>query len=176
MLIIVEGCDGVGKTTFAELLAELIAKQLPDDEVHMLHYGVPNDHPLVEYILNLAWYHPGQGKHLIIDRLHWGEAIYGPLYRGKSLLGEPGMRTVDLFLRERGGLVVYLNPDEATIRRNLTKRGENYLKKDDVSHVIEEYIIQYLKSTVPTMRIDHMPTQVDAKNVISAVQLLEENV
>ena len=175
MLIVIEGCDGTGKTTFANVLADLIRMRLPQDEVRILHYGPPVRHPLEEYELDLEWYRPGCGTHLIIDRLHWGEAIYGPLYRGKSLLGRAGILHVDLFLSARGGVAVLLHPPVGEIRRALTRRGEDYLKSEHVDRVANEYLEMLVWSSMPRMGYPNYADKFDAEDVLRYAMLQDMN-
>jgi len=166
MLIVVEGCDGTGKTTFVNLLADLIRTRMPTQDLRVLHYGPPKRHPLEEYELDLEWYRPGQDVHLIIDRLHWGEVIYGPIYRGKDGLGIAGFRHVELFLQARGGVLVHCNPSEGIVRRNLTTRGENYLKSQDVKRVLDEYLDLHAKALMTTVHFNVLPDKFDAEETL----------
>ena len=137
MLIILEGCDGTGKTTLANQLAETLQSQ--GRTVVRLARGVPQKHPLEEYEYDLDFYTPGVGVDVVCDRWHWGDAIYGPLYRGKSTLGQPGMDHVGLYLRARGALLAMLDCSVGEVRRRLNERGEDYLRPEHVEHVVNDY-------------------------------------
>lgn len=133
MFIILEGCDGAGKSTLAKKLAEC----LPGATLE--HRGPPKQHPLVEYEAAVEWYRPGAGAHVIADRWHWGEPIYGSLYRGGSTLGIPGLRHVSMFLRSRGALTVFVDPPNDVIHERLTVRGDDYVRPGDVDTIIRDY-------------------------------------
>jgi thymidylate kinase len=136
LLIILEGVDGAGKTTFANGLLD----ELKDHRAtELLHRGPITTHPLIEYELSLDAYRPMNGKHIICDRWHWGELIYGPLYRGESKVQQPDMRHIELFLMSRGALVVLMCASRTEIHRRLDKRGETFLQHDDRNTVIERY-------------------------------------
>lgn len=173
MLIIVEGCDGTGKTTFVNLLAELTRKRFPTHDVRILHYGPPKRHPLEEYELDIEWYRPGIGVHLIVDRLHWGEVIYGPLYRKRSELGVAGFRHVEMFLQARGAVLAHCGPPLEVVRENLAARGEDYLKTEDVEHVVNAYLHLHTRALMPVMNFPHLPDQVDAEDVLRYAQFLD---
>lgn len=173
MLIVVEGCDGTGKTTLVDLLEQRIIKNFAYAEVVKLHYGVPERHPLEEYELDLQDYRPGTGRHLLIDRLHWGEAIYGPIYRGKSKLGYAGMRHIDMFLRSVGGVIIWLDLPVGELRRRLTKRGEDYLKSDDVEKVCDMYLEQFQESIADRAHFSQPCDQVDADDILAYAQCQE---
>lgn len=134
MLVVIEGCDGVGKST----LAANLAQRMGEAHTRMMHYGPPVRHPLEEYVHDLEWYRPMRTDHVVVDRLHYGELIYGPLYRGETKLGTAGRDYVDMFLRTRGAVIVYVRPSPDH-RQRMTERGEDYLKEEDVTHVLEAY-------------------------------------
>lgn len=137
MFLIMEGVDGGGKSTLVEKLISLL-----DDRgltVDSLHRGVPERPVLDEYQLDVEDYRPGQGRAILADRWHWGDLVYGELYRGESYLGEAGFRFVELFLRSRGAVTILIENDVSEIRRRLVERGEDYLQLDHIGRVIEHY-------------------------------------
>lgn len=136
MFIVVEGCDGVGKTTLCDALETRLSHT---GDVRRIHFGPPERHPLLEYEADFDWYRPDDNVHVIIDRLHWGEAIYGPLYRGKSLLGQAGLDHIDRYISSRGGIIVFMDANDEVVRYRLASRGEDYLKNEHVAHVMAEY-------------------------------------
>lgn len=99
-MIIFEGANGMGKTTMAHALCDLI-----DGEY--VHRGPPESSALTEYVAPLAWYDTGCGKNIILDRWHFGEMVYGPSRRGKCLIDEQMYIDINEFLARRGAVVVY---------------------------------------------------------------------
>ena len=154
MLIIIEGCDGVGKTTLAEALADKITELGEPTEV--LHYGPPVRHPLDEYEEDLVGYAPGNGLSIITDRYHLGELVYAPLYRKGSPLGGysgVGRAHVELFLAARGAVVVHVDGNERDVRSRLVERGEDYLDLKDISTVLQDFRKAVATSILPTVRV-----------------------
>ncbi len=133
--MILEGCDGSGKSTLANAIAQRIRTERPEDVVTQIHSSQLKRDPLDEYGLDFQDYEPGDGTHYVIDRLHFGELIYGPLYRDKSALDAGGFRWVEMFLRARGAVTFHVSADLETIRQRLSERGEDYLQDADVEHV-----------------------------------------
>lgn len=133
MLIVIEGPDGAGKSTLQSRLAARMS-----GTVAQLHYGPPETHPLLEYENDvLKMIH--SFDHVIIDRLHWGEPIYGNLYRGKSELGWAGFIHVELMLQALGGLIVKVTgPADELIRRQ-DHCGEDYIDQSHTQFLIDEY-------------------------------------
>lgn len=170
MLVIVEGADGVGKTTFVQHLVQLTGAT-------SLHRGVPEKEPWAEYTDDLLGYRPREDaehgvNHIVCDRWHWGELIYGPLYRGESKLGWDGFQALNEWLNRRGAIIVYLDHDHDAILRRWSKRGEDYLKPKDLAHVLEAYENIAVKSTVPVLRFRD-PGWHDAKRVVTAARVFE---
>lgn len=137
--IIFEGCDGVGKTHIVNELAWHVQKtreQMP----LVLHRGPPHVHPLVEYELALEVLYDAEPNRVVIcDRWHWGELVYGPLYRNGSLLDRPGKLHIDMWLAARGGAVFEVIATEDEILKRLRGKGESYLREEHISHVVKRY-------------------------------------
>jgi thymidylate kinase len=136
MLVIIEGCDGTGKSTLAARLAERL------DGAEVLHLGPPKRHPLEETVLALDDYTPGSGRHVIVDRFHLGEMIYGPIYRGESKLGPlggPEHKWVDLWLKSRGALQVVLTATLKTVEDRIGVRGDDFVKNEHLRSILREY-------------------------------------
>jgi thymidylate kinase len=136
MLIVLEGCDGVGKTYLAERLRTEIEARGPG-YVDVLHRGVPTRPLSEEY--DLSWYRPGEKEHYVLDRWHLGEWVYGRLYRGRSELGIRGLARIDRQLRSMGALRIILDEDFIEIAERLADKGEDYLQPQHQTHVLSEY-------------------------------------
>lgn len=172
MLILTEGCDGVGKSTFISELADL----LKPHESQVIHRGQPQLHPLEEYEDDLLGYTPNSSVSVLGDRWHWGELVYGPLYRGKSLLGVAGRRHVDLFLMTRGAIMVHLTASEDTVRQRLAVRGEDYLRDEHIGTVLRGFAECAFGSMIPAITITSPHSRADTKKVIAQARAREAKV
>lgn len=133
MWIGLEGCDGTGKSTLAESIAERL------EGAQIVHRGPPERDILNEYALDVEDYRAGEGKHFVADRWHLGELIYGPLYRDTPP-DVAKFRWIELFLASRGAtFAVVTNPLEV-IRARLAARGEDFLKEHHVEQVNNEFV------------------------------------
>jgi len=143
VLIILEGVDGAGKTTLAEELAGRLDDNL---SFKLMHSGPLKDDPLKEYEWRLRDYTPGTGQHVVCDRWHVGELVYGPLYRGSSKLTEPMRKHVEMYLDRLGAHKVVVSAPIATIQERLRLRGEDFLQDNHLGLVWDfynEYAHQY---------------------------------
>lgn len=106
MLIILEGPDGVGKTTLAQQLHDVIREQDPHSTITIIRKGPPSAHPLDEYLTPLQDYVPGGGMHFIFDRWHWGEYVYPRLTGRSTQLDDQVWWYLNQYVRRLGGLMV----------------------------------------------------------------------
>lgn len=130
MLIILEGPDGAGKTTLATSLRKLIEEQDPGCLTFQWHRGPPTEHPLDEYLRPLNRYRPGQGRHVVIDRWHWGESIYPKLRDRPSKLDFASNWAIEAYLQRLGALVVLVDQSAEEYRKTYIERGEVHLMDD----------------------------------------------
>lgn len=169
MWIILEGPDGAGKSSLASRLFEQVANHGPTT---LLHRGPPNEHPLLEYELALETYEPGAGHHVIADRWHLGELIYGPIYRGESLLEGPGATHVELLRHARGAITVVLLPSLDILKRRVEDRGDDYIDLRDLDKIRDEYRTLTLTKQVDVV-IGRSPQQEDLQLIIGQARLYE---
>ncbi|KKN88181.1 hypothetical protein LCGC14_0252530 [marine sediment metagenome] len=98
MLTIVEGPDGAGKSTLADDLAYRWIG------VNRHHQGPYHQNVLTE-TLGAMSRNLYQQSHVLCDRLHLGERIYGPVFRQHDMLGDDGQRVLERALLGLGGVV-----------------------------------------------------------------------
>lgn len=120
-IILLEGPDGVGKTSLASALEQKLQGAL------MMSSGPPaTDDPVMEYLdaLTSATKAAASGRPVIIDRLHIGEMVYGPLFRGSSGVSMKWARSIDALLDSVGALKVHCFLDRRrTIERLISRDG-----------------------------------------------------
>lgn len=153
MLIIVEGPDGAGKTTFVESLQrELAHNPRGAEDIITLHCGPPSDHVYAEYTKNhLHGYSPMQLTHVVCDRWHWGELIYGPMLRGESKLDRHGFDRVEHYLARRGAVVAFLTEKAQILARRVEERGDELVKVDQLPYLVAAYDVVASWSRLPVL-------------------------
>lgn len=119
--IVLEGCDGAGKSTLAAALAARHG-------LSVLRNGPPTTNSPSDLALGYA----RQLRPLtVIDRSWPSERCYGPILRGGSLLGTADDATLMGMLHERGGsMVICLPPIEACIEAWASRPAEELLRKE----------------------------------------------
>jgi thymidylate kinase len=105
-LIILEGCDRVGKSTVAHALRKL----LPGWS-YRHHTKPPCD--VYDYFSRfLADAHP----RIIVDRCHWSNYTYGHVYGDQSQLSNHQWRLIELMMLSRGSVVLHMTDDIENIK------------------------------------------------------------
>lgn len=137
MLIVVEGPDCAGKTTLVHRIAEQLSARR--DHVELRHCSQLKNHPLIEYERTLDDYVPGSGHHIIYDRLHLGELVYGPLKRGGSQLTREQWLHIELSLAQQGALLALVDADDDTLLARHNKRGETFVSPSELLVVADYY-------------------------------------
>lgn len=112
--IILEGCDGVGKTTLANLLLYRGYKSLHFDYDPRLSIKEK-----YERILSKDY-----GDNIVLDRSFVSEMVYGPLRRGYSRLSEQDFSELLQMLNKRGGRIVLLDAAPEIIYDRIQKRAD----------------------------------------------------
>jgi DNA polymerase III delta prime subunit len=141
-VIILEGPDGAGKTTLADLLANYHG-------FVRWHTNKPsrNEYVFKTYtdLLIKALNHD---QPVVFDRLHLGETIYGPVMRGKDLLGPLGVRLINRVIVARDVKFVICLPDKWLFRHIFNTRGDDYIKQYDKASDIYDMYLDYAKTNV----------------------------
>ncbi len=116
MLIVLEGCDGSGKSTLVDLLKS-IARNPEDIEVIHAARETPNDMEWFSKIMDDA-----KTRNIIMDRAFWGQFVYQKPNERK--LGFNDLSNLERRLAEEGGKLIYVYSPERVIARRLRNRNE----------------------------------------------------
>ncbi|MGH3621376.1 MAG: hypothetical protein ACRDQ5_06240 [Sciscionella sp.] len=146
-IITVEGCDGTGKTTFAERL-------VAEYGFTVIHSSRTPEHiDLVDRYQQIIM----RAGRLVLDRSFVSELVYGPLHRGRSRLTWCEAVRLARFLADHNGVFVYLTGSAAAIRARLLARdGPNSPDLGAVERLLAGYqrIFDAFAPHVPVIRID----------------------
>jgi thymidylate kinase len=126
VIVVLEGPDCAGKSTLA---AELV---LAGGRI------VANGRPPA--VGQLVDHYAGQilaaarrpNDLTVFDRLHVGELIYGPLFRGRSALDSTQMRRLEQQLDDVRALKLHVDCSDATLTQRYRTRGDALIKSEEV--------------------------------------------
>ena len=143
MLIIIEGPDGVGKTTFVTGLQRYMQQCYPRHRTEVMRRGVPTTHPLDEYVTPLLNYEPEMKHHIITDRWHVGEWVYPAVLKRKTKADRAVWYYIEMFLQSRGALVVHLDDSEENIAQRVRNRGDALIIPEMTPQLAQAYRFMY---------------------------------
>lgn len=132
-MILLEGIDGAGKTSLAEQIID--RSPIPASYAHR---GPMRDGVLTEYVLPID--RVTKDKLLVADRWHVGETIYGPIYRGWSMVAGFNLEFIEEELDYVNAVRCIIAPPLETVRYRLDTRGEDYLQPEHVTRVYSAYL------------------------------------
>lgn len=115
MKIILEGCDGTGKTTLAKILAD--------------KYNLDICHCTQKDAADYDFYRQTLRKEDVIwDRHTLGELIYPNVFERKQQIGVEDARLVMHYFKEQGGKAFVLTASDDVIKQRLLARGTEHHK------------------------------------------------
>ena len=133
-MIILEGPDGGGKSTLAARLHR-------DYDYAIVKTGPPalDEDTTAAYLsaLYTALARPGL---TIFDRLHLGEAIYGPLLRSTDRMGASGLKVIERAIAENGVRLLICCPPWETLKIGWRSKPDLLKTEAQLRHVYEAYV------------------------------------
>ncbi len=126
MLIVLEGCDGSGKTTIANNLKAI----LPDAEIIHCTTETPND---FEFFKAIIW--ASKDRDIIADRFCYGQFVYQPEEERK--LTPEMLYALEVNMLAAGAKVIHVTAPVQTIVKRLSWRNEKTM------HPISEITNRY---------------------------------
>lgn len=112
MLIVLEGCDGVGKSTIARSLAKILNARI----IHCTT-TTPNDYKFFKNIIDIS-----KTQNIIADRFCYGQFVYQT--PAERHLTWEELTQLELDMAEAGAKVVYVKAGVGEVQRRLNCRGE----------------------------------------------------
>ena len=140
MLIVLEGCDGSGKTTLANKLSAILNAEI----IHCTT-DTPNTLWFFRDILEMS-----KTKNIIADRFCYGQFVYqSPEERQ---LNEYDLYHLELTMMNIGARVIYVECEPEIIEERLTRRSEKPMKP--INEIIRSYAKVFSNSILPILVAD----------------------
>ena len=137
MMIVLEGIDGVGKTT----LANLLSKTYDAGIIHATR-ETPNDWAWFNELMDLA-----KDRNIIMDRSFWGQFVYQEPDERK--LSWEQLHELEHRLDQEGGKLIYVTANTSDIFERLKGRAETLSRPLDL--LKERYEAVILLSECPVI-------------------------
>lgn len=120
MIIVLEGPDGVGKST----LADAILRAYPGEKYRMNSGPPPDDEPAaLHYASQVRWaIDQSENALVVFDRLHIGELVYAPLLRGGTDFTADEASVIDMMLDAAGACMIHCTLDRRAMVARLHAR------------------------------------------------------
>jgi len=131
MIVVVEGVDCAGKTTYCRSLVAM--------GFEYRHLGRPGpDEDLFDWY-GSAILSAGPDRATVFDRAWWSEQVYGPVKRGGSRLLPSDAKLLEMRFALRGGAFVYIDPGLDVVKRRMALRGDTYVCLDELDSLHARY-------------------------------------
>jgi thymidylate kinase len=156
-VIVLEGCDGTGKSTLAEWIAAQYGHTL-------VRSGRLEDGPDLAARYLAAIEQPGR---LVLDRSFVSELVYGSLREGGPRLTADEAAGLAFALEDRGGVLVHLTAHPKALAWRLRVRDGHAPPLDRIRAVLRAYrdVFAGLAGAAPVVSID---TTVDVIKLLRA--------
>lgn len=143
MKIILEGCDGTGKTTLAKLLAE--------------KYGLDICHCTADDPGDFEFYkNTARKENVVWDRHTIGELIYSRVFNRHCKIGSEDARIALAYARENGGKVFVLTADNDELKKRLEEKNEDPKILDNLAWINNEFKFYAKRFNVPVIDTSKM--------------------
>lgn len=129
MLIVLEGIDGAGKTT----LANLLSKTYDAGIIHATR-ETPNDWAWFSELMDLA-----RDRNVIMDRSFWGQFVYQDPEERKLTWEQ--LHELEHRLDQEGGKLIYVTASTSDILQRLSGRAETLSRPLDLLRERYEQVI-----------------------------------
>ena len=127
MLIVLEGCDGSGKTTIANNLKAI----MPDAEIIHCTTETPNDFDFFSSIIEAS-----KERNIIADRFCYGQFVYQDPSERKLIPQQ--LIALEVEMLSAGAKVLHVTAPVNTINRRLSWRHETPMHR--VEEICDRYI------------------------------------
>ena len=141
MLIVLEGCDGTGKTSIAKLIQAVML----DAEIIHCTAETPNDFKFFSKLIDI-----GQYRNIILDRGMYGQFVYQSPEDRK--LSHKQLHALELNMIRTGAKVVHVTAMQQTIEDRLNSRSE--VPMHTVGVLLSRFDDLFEKSLMPVITVD----------------------
>ncbi len=138
MIIILEGCDKVGKTTYANALKK--------SGFEVVKFSAPRDgedlfNSYMSFLETVK-----SNKNYVLDRFFIGEMVYGPIYRGKSQFTIKQYNEIENKILSMPHLFIHFTNTIPFVINKFREDDEVFAKIKDIPDILRAYKKYYNSS------------------------------
>jgi thymidylate kinase len=144
-ILVIDGCDGTGKTTLAQALRE-------SHRYAVIHSArTPDGIDLVDRYRQLL-----ANQRIVLDRSFISELVYGPLLHGQSRISVEAAADLARDVAGKGGALVHLTGSPQAIAVRLRHRDGTAPSQNRISAIIDGFhaAFRLLDGTAPVITAD----------------------
>ncbi len=143
-MVIIEGCDAVGKSTLAKWLAKELGYDYFKDSFHKLG---------TKYYIGNALKKP---FNIVSDRFHLGEYVYPTVKQdGRVPMPVWHQLMVERILLTKTTVLILCETDIETIWHNFDTRGEDFITKEQAVDVVRLFNERFDVSILPKIKFNY---------------------
>lgn len=139
-LVIVDGCDGAGKTTFIDSVLELGFQELA------FASPSPDFNRLVYFNTALTT------GHLILDRFFISEIVYSRKFKRTGIISVTDVDVLERLLNYREAEYIFMNTDPVTCHSRLDETDSKMFELKDIAEICDAYEMAYRVSNIKRKR------------------------
>lgn len=158
--IVVIGCDGVGKTTFINKLAEVIGYSVVKGSSFEMTEG-KNNEELFEAFNELT-----ELENVIFDRFTYCNYVYASEFADYASLTVDQIRELEKVLQD-DTLLIYLTAKTETIIDRFNTRGEDYVRINQIDSIKEKY--DYILFECELRNVSFNTSYIDSDSIVEVV-------
>lgn len=151
MIIMLDGPDGSGKSTFAKRMSETTGAPI-------IHNSAPKNEYDTSTMYDRYVEMIDQHDNAIIDRCWYAEIVYGNYLRNVSHISLSQMHELErLISKKTGGLIIHCTDDIETLWHRCSVRGEDLIEhKTDLNIIRDSYegLMHNVKHELPVVRYE----------------------
>jgi thymidylate kinase len=165
MIIVLEGSDCVGKTTFANMLAEKTGYEVvKGSSFEISELGADG---MFNHMMDLL-----DRDNIIIDRFFYSNLVYGRLFNYPMMTPEQYDMLVDKL--DRKALLLYLHAPEGIIAHRMAKRGDDMIKIDNIEDILNGYIEELYGDFRPKFKLVFDTSTMNTSNATAMISEIVE--
>lgn len=160
MKIVIEGCDGVGKTTVCKKLAEIYG-------CDVIHFTAADPRDETFY------YHTLRKENAIFDRHCIGELAYSNVYERKLMTSAEEVKDIMRRMPDVHFFILYA-PDDVIFKRIMSRDNDEDAKIiENIRYINSKYVTLAKELNIP-MIDTHLLTPDDVVDIITSVITYKE--